>query len=485
MIYAQDGSKPRTVKVAASMVMGRAPECELLLDDTYVSQQHARLFGKNGSWYVEDLGSTNGTFVNEQRLAAPAMVQPGDRIRVGTDRAGAAAMKIEVGVATDIGRVREGNEDSYLVEPPLYAVADGMGGHRGRRGRVAARPRDDRGALPRGRQARSPSRCARRTARSSRDRRRTGTSAGMGTTLTAAQIEEGAAPARARRATAAPTCCARGALRQLTDDHTLVNRMVKAGEITEAEAEVHPHRNVLTRALGTEAEVHVDEDEVPLMDGDRLLLCSDGLFGMVAEDQMQAILEAEPDPQRAADRLIKAANRAGGVDNITVVVLDAHDDGSDDAAAVEEATDLTPGERVLRENAPTIRRWIAGAVIAVVLLAGALVALRVYVDRQWYVGVAEREGRDLPGHPATPLGYELHSVAEVTEIAAADAEALELYATLPEGISANSREEADAIVEQIRTDIAAAEPPKKGAERVSERDRGAAAARAPRPGSAC
>jgi protein phosphatase len=118
---------------------------------------------------------------------------------------------------------------------------------------------------------------------------------------------------------------------------------------------------------------------------------------------------------------------------------------------------------VLRENAPTIRRWIAGAVIAVVLLAGALVALRVYVDRQWYVGVSEGKVAIFQGIPATPLGYELHSVAEVTEIPATDAEALTLYATLPEGISANSRGEADAIVEQIRADIAAAEPPKKGA----------------------
>jgi len=83
VVYA-DGAKPRTVKIAASMVVGRAPECELLLDDTYVSQQHARIFGKKGAWYVEDLGSTNGTYVNDQRLAAPAMVQPGDRIRVGT-----------------------------------------------------------------------------------------------------------------------------------------------------------------------------------------------------------------------------------------------------------------------------------------------------------------------------------------------------------------------------------------------------------------
>ena len=76
--------KARTVKIGPSMTIGRAPECELLIDDTYASSQHARIFGKNGTWYVEDLGSTNGTFVNDQKLAAPAMVQPGDKIRVGT-----------------------------------------------------------------------------------------------------------------------------------------------------------------------------------------------------------------------------------------------------------------------------------------------------------------------------------------------------------------------------------------------------------------
>ena len=76
-------AKPRTVKLSASMTVGRAPECELRIDDTYASQQHARLFAKNGSWFVEDLGSTNGTFVNDQKLAAPAMLQPGDKVRVG------------------------------------------------------------------------------------------------------------------------------------------------------------------------------------------------------------------------------------------------------------------------------------------------------------------------------------------------------------------------------------------------------------------
>jgi protein phosphatase len=367
-------------------------------------------------------------------------------------------MKIEVGVATDIGRVREGNEDSYLVEPPLYAVADGMGGHRG--GEVASQLALEtvealfrEGDTSLAEQVREANRAV--FARSQEDK----AVSGMGTTLTAAQIEGGAVRL-AHVGDSRAYLLRAGALRQLTDDHTLVNRMVKAGEITESEAEVHPHRNVLTRTIGTEAEVHVDEDQVPLMDGDRLLLCSDGLFGMVAEDQLQAIMEAEPDPQKTADRLIKAANRAGGVDNITVIVLDAHDDGGDDTT-VEEAEETTPGERVLRENAPTIRRWIAGLVIAVVLLAGALVALRAYVDRQWYVGVADGKVAIYQGIPATPLGYELHSVAEVTEIPATDAEALLLYANLPDGISANSRADADAIVEQIRTDVAAAKPPKK------------------------
>jgi hypothetical protein len=83
-IHPPDSGKTRSMRLDASSVIGRAPECEVRLDDAYISQQHARIFGKNGSWYVEDLGSTNGTYVNEQRLAAPAMLQPGDRIRVGT-----------------------------------------------------------------------------------------------------------------------------------------------------------------------------------------------------------------------------------------------------------------------------------------------------------------------------------------------------------------------------------------------------------------
>jgi pSer/pThr/pTyr-binding forkhead associated (FHA) protein len=83
LVQGQGDARARTVKLGASMTVGRAPECELRLDDTYASQQHARLFAKNNAWFVEDLGSTNGTFVNDQKLAAPAMLQPGDKVRVG------------------------------------------------------------------------------------------------------------------------------------------------------------------------------------------------------------------------------------------------------------------------------------------------------------------------------------------------------------------------------------------------------------------
>jgi pSer/pThr/pTyr-binding forkhead associated (FHA) protein len=84
IVHGPDGARPRTFKLGPSMAVGRAAECEIRLDDTYASQQHARIFGKSDRWYVEDLGSTNGTFVNDQKLGAPAQVEPGDKIRVGT-----------------------------------------------------------------------------------------------------------------------------------------------------------------------------------------------------------------------------------------------------------------------------------------------------------------------------------------------------------------------------------------------------------------
>ncbi len=366
-------------------------------------------------------------------------------------------MRIASGVATDIGRVRDGNEDSFLVvaEPPLFAVADGMGGHRG--GEVASHlaletveTLAQHGSGTLADQVREANRAV--YARSQEDRAVTG----MGTTLTAARVVDdtvllahvGDSRAYLLRA---------GAMRQLTDDHTLVNRMLKAGEITAAEADVHPHRNVLTRALGTEPEVKVDTGEVALMDGDRVLLCSDGLFGMLNEDQIQAICEAEPDPQRAADRLVKAANRAGGIDNITVLVLDAREGpggpSSDGAATVPEASTRKPRRR---------GRWIAGGVIAVLILVAAWSLAHVYVDHQWYVGESGADVAIYQGVPAQPLGLHLSHVVVVTGLRAADVARLKYYPNLPQGIPANSQSDAQAIVDQMAKDVSAANTGKTG-----------------------
>jgi serine/threonine protein phosphatase PrpC len=359
-------------------------------------------------------------------------------------------MRIAVGVATDIGRVREGNEDSYLVEPPLYAVADGMGGHKG--GEVASNLaletvedlfRSGEGTLAD--QIREANRAV--YARSQQD----SAVSGMGTTLTAVLLD-GSRLRLAHVGDSRAYMLRAGAFRQLTNDHTLVARMVKAGEITRDEARAHPHRNVITHSVGTAPEVSIDEDLIPLIDGDRVLLCSDGLTDMLTEDQIQAILETEPDPQRAADRLIKAANRAGGIDNITVVVMDAEtEDGDPDPAVSDEL-----------ERPHPWRRWIAGGLAALVFLVAAFFVFQAYVDRQWYVGESNGRVAVYQGIPARPLGMSLSHVDTTTEIAADDAASLELYRDLAQGINAESREDAYAIVDQIRTDVeAAAEPPPK------------------------
>lgn len=370
-------------------------------------------------------------------------------------------MRIEVGSATDIGRVRERNEDSVLVDPPLYVVADGMGGHRG--GQVASRVAletleelaADGGSLS------DHVRGANRAVwdRSVEDERLSG----MGTTLTAARIE-GASALIAHVGDSRAYLLRDGMLRQLTADHTLVARMVRSGEITEAEADVHPHKNVLTRALGTDEEVEVDEDTIALLDGDRLLLCSDGLTGMVTEDQIQAILEQSDRPQQAADRLVKAANRAGGIDNITVVVLDAIGEGDEASAGARR--------RVAPPSPRTVRRWGLRAGLALLVAIVTLFGIRWWVDRQWYVGPSDGSVAVFQGIPLTILGYELgHPVEVHEELPASEVRALEeKYPTFDEGIAVPDREDATTLIEQMEEDLREA----RRAEQEAQNDGGGA-----------
>jgi protein phosphatase len=230
-------------------------------------------------------------------------------------------MKIRVGAATDVGRQRERNEDSYLSTPPLYAVADGMGGHRGGNVassiamRVLARIAQPGNWPQLGEQVRQANRAILQQAHGDR------TLSGMGTTLTAAFMD-GDEVHLAHVGDSRAYLLRGGQLGQITEDHTLVHRMVQEGKITEEEAEHHPQRSILIRALGVEDPVEVDETNFAAQEGDRVLLCSDGLYSMVGDQQIKDVLTSTPNPQEASDKLVELANGAGGQDNITVVILD-------------------------------------------------------------------------------------------------------------------------------------------------------------------
>jgi PPM family protein phosphatase len=390
-------------------------------------------------------------------------------------------VRITAAAATDIGRVREGNEDAYLNDAPLFAVADGMGGHQG--GEVASRLaletlevlfKHGRGTLAD--QVREANRAV--FERSGRD----AAVAGMGTTLTAAVAEAG----RLRLAHVGDSrayLLRDGELRRLTEDHTLVQRMVERGEISEQEADVHPHRSVLTRALGTEPDVQIDEGVLDAQDGDRILLCSDGLTGMVADDEIERILRDAFEPRDAVRELVRAANAAGGVDNITVVVLDLSLEDSERGAGDDGAGARTPaagrerdvpgtartGGTGRRARGPIVRRVALWSIAAVLIVVVGLFGLRFYLDQQWYVGVADGRVAIFRGIPSEILGFRLHHLVVLTQLPASEVQRLSFYERLGEGVTAEDRPAADDIVRQIGADLRAKQAAEEAAERRAER----------------
>ncbi len=226
------------------------------------------------------------------------------------------------GARTDVGRMRDHNEDNFLATPPLYAVADGMGGHEA--GEVASKiaidilaeqapPTLDADAL-----SNAVVTANYAIMRAVED----GLGAkGMGCTLTAAMVQ-------ADRLLIAQVGDSRAyllhqsRLQQITRDHSLMSLLIETGQITPEEAETHPKRSVITRALGGGTDTVPDIYELNVSAGDRLLLCSDGLSNMVNEEDLTEILTRFADPQRCANQLIKRANMNGGNDNITAVVVD-------------------------------------------------------------------------------------------------------------------------------------------------------------------
>lgn len=341
------------------------------------------------------------------------------------------------GSRTEVGHVREHNEDSLTVLPPLFAVADGMGGHEA--GEVAseitintlndlAPTSADAEALERAVVAanlnviKAPSQGIGRE--------------GMGTTLTAAILEK-------ERLIIAQVGDSRayllhnGSLQQITRDHSLMADMIEAGQLTEAEARVHPNRSVITRAIGSDPHMQPDLYELNVETGDRLLLCSDGICGMIEDSEIASIMRGAPSAQACADQLVEAALNAGGFDNATAVVVDVE------------------GFKAVREKKQ--RRKSKALAIGVVIcliaaLACAFFAGYLYVNNSAYL--IEQDGKvavyrglneEFLGMPLSSLEYT--SAVEVDKLNPGVANRIK------EGMQVGSLEEANNLITTYQQEI--------------------------------
>ena len=236
------------------------------------------------------------------------------------------------GLMTDVGRVRKANQDAVMANGSLFVVADGMGGHQGgeEASRIAVGALSTLGSVP------TTDALADGVAHANMLIREKGgvvpELGGMGTTLVAMGVLPAASTDGELYLGAVNVGDSRlylfedGTLEQLSLDHSLVGELERAGQITSEQAARHPQRNVVTRALGADDEIEVDTWTIPARDGQRFLMCSDGLVNEVSDDEIRRELEAIGDPAEAAAKLVAAANNSGGRDNITVLILDVQHD---------------------------------------------------------------------------------------------------------------------------------------------------------------
>jgi serine/threonine protein phosphatase PrpC len=395
------------------------------------------------------------------------------------------------GACSEIGLVRQVNEDSKLTEPPLFAVADGMGGHAS--GDVASAIAVEvlQSSLQQSDSIADAVHNANKAIfqKAAKDPDLTG----MGTTITAMWADDRSAQI-AHVGDSRAYLLRDGQLSRLTTDHTVVNRLVQQGRILPEDADRHPQRSYLERALGVDPEVEVDVHVLDMVPGDRVLLCSDGLFGMIDDDLIQNVMVSEDSPQRAAERLCEEAVHAGGNDNVTTVVVDFPASGRSSSAEAGTTTSFaasapprqrdtgpvaSPGGGVQTMSAPrpsppgpsAIRSsstsnpqraggknhlliWIA---VAIVVLGAAGFLARMSIKGSWYVGVDDGRVAIFNGVPGSLAGVELGELKNRTEL---ESDTLpELYqGRLEEGIKANSRSDARAIIADLEKLVPAPAP---------------------------
>jgi len=293
---------------------------------------------------------------------------------------------------TDTGRRRPQNEDTFVCDPPLFAVADGVGGAQAGEiaSRLAAAALEERPPDAQGEETVAA------LLREANDRiygraLEDPEAAGMGTVVTVLLVDEAAGTVAIGHVGDSRAYLLRdGKLEQLTPDHSLVGELVRAGRLSVEEAEQHPHRSVITRAVGTEPTVEVDTFTLTVAPGDVYLICSDGLTDLVRDEQIaELIVAADNDPEAAAEALVVAANLAGGIDNITVVLFEILDGDpppapdptvEPDEDTMEQALEsplaeplVVPAAPVQRHGAGSGGRWLALLSIVLTIVVAALV----------------------------------------------------------------------------------------------------------------
>ena len=292
---------------------------------------------------------------------------------------------------TDTGRRRPHNEDTFVCDPPLFAVADGVGGALAGEiaSRLAAAALEERAAQDHGEETLAA------LLRQANDRIYARAlddpdAAGMGTVVTALLVDEAAGTIAIGHVGDSRAYRLRdGELEQLTPDHSLVGELVRAGRLSNEEAEQHPHRSVITRAVGTEPSVEVHTETLAAAPSDLYLICSDGLTDIVRDDQIAALIAAAGnDPDSAAEALVNAANEAGGIDNITVVLFeiiegdptpapqpasDPDGDTAEQAVSAIATTPSPPAVPVQRHGAGAGGRWLALLAIVLTIAVALLV----------------------------------------------------------------------------------------------------------------
>lgn len=356
--------------------------------------------------------------------------------------------KATFGSRTDVGCIREHNEDSLVVAPPLFAVADGMGGHAA--GEVAseiavqvvselAPATPDSQAL--GAAVEAANDAIMQAAFEGRGRE------GMGTTMTAAMLE-GERLVIAQVGDSRAYLLHQGTLQQLTRDHSLMADMIEAGQLTPEEARVHPRRSVITRALGSAPNTRPDLYEINVEAGDRLLLCSDGLTTMLHDSEIEAIMSRTWDPQHCAEQLVGEAVAAGGYDNVTVVVADV--EGFAEARR--------------KKMARKTKLWLAAVlVLFAALIAGAGFALHHWVSASAYLADNDGTVAIYSGVPGSVLGLSFSELQEDTGVAVDDLNPGLAQRLRDGGVAADSLEDARALAEEYAADAERNRAAKNGA----------------------